>query len=335
MGYNRNNLKRIKEEYATKHLVAEKESDVRRRELHERLPDLAAIDRKLSGVGVELMGVALSAGGDKEARFAALRQETEELNRKRDALLVAAGYPADYTDVKYECEKCSDSGYVGIKMCDCMRNALIMAGYESSGIAQLLKTQTFENFSLDYYKAQPESYAMMEKIFAYVKNYAENFESGRSENIAMFGGTGLGKTHISSAIAKKVIEKGNDVFYVTAVDMVSDFEAEQFGGQHMAKGELTDRYFDCDLLIIDDLGAEMANQFTVSCLYNLLNVRINRRAATVLSTNLTQQELFKKYNERITSRVIGEFRILPFTGADIRMQKIKAGKTPVAKARQP
>jgi len=326
VGYNRKNLKRIKEEYSTKHLVAEREAEIKRRELHAELPQLADIDKKLSGVGVELMGVALSAGADKEARFAALRCETDALNKKRNELLVAAGYPADYTDVKYECEKCSDSGYVGIKMCDCMREALVMAGYESSGIAHLLRTQTFENFSLDYYKAKPESYAMMEKIFGYVKNYAENFESGKSENIAMFGGTGLGKTHISSAVAKKVIEKGNDVFYVTAVGMVSDFEAEQFGSEHMAKGELTDRYFDCDLLIIDDLGAELSNQFTVSCLYNLLNVRINRRAATIISTNLTQQELFKKYNERITSRIIGEFRILPFTGTDIRMQKIKGGK---------
>lgn len=322
MGYNRNNLKRIKEEYSTKHLIAEREADIRRRELHAKLPELEAIDRKLSRVGIDLMGVALELGGDKEAKFAALRKENEELNKKRDALLVAAGYPSDYTDVKYECEKCSDSGYVGIKMCDCMRNALVMAGYESSGIAELLRRQTFESFSLDYYKQNPESYKMMEKIFSYAKSYAENFQNGVSENIAMFGGTGLGKTHLSSAIAKKVIEKGNDVFYVTAVGMVSDFEAEQFGGQHMQRGELTDRYFDCDLLIIDDLGAEMANQFTVSCLYNLLNVRINRRAATILSTNLTQQELFKKYNERITSRVIGEFRILPFSGTDIRMQKI-------------
>lgn len=322
MGYNRNNLKRIKEEYSTKHLIAEREADMRRRELHAKLPELEAIDKKLSRVGIDLMGVALELGGGKEAKFAALRKENAELNNRRDALLVAAGYPADFTDVKYECEKCSDSGYVGIKMCDCMRNALVMAGFESSGIAELLKRQTFESFSLEYYKQNPESYKMMERILGYAKNYAESFESGKADSIAMFGGTGLGKTHLSSAIAKKVIEKGNDVFYVTAVGMVSDFEAEQFGGQRMEKGELTDRYFDCDLLIIDDLGAEMANQFTVSCLYNLLNVRINRHAATILSTNLTQQELFKKYNERITSRIIGEFRILPFTGTDIRMQKI-------------
>lgn len=322
MGYNRNNLRRIKEEFSTKHLIAEREAELLKRELHLKLPELAAIDKRLSGVGVDLMGVALDFGADKEARFAALRKENEELNKKRDELLVAAGYPADYTDVRYECEKCSDSGYVGIKMCDCMRNALVMAGYESSGIAELLRSQTFDNFSLDYYKQSPEGYKLMERILSYAKNYADGFKSGEAESIAMFGGTGLGKTHLSSAIAKTVIEKGNDVFYVTALGMVSDFEAEQFSNQHIARGELTDRYFDCDLLIIDDLGTEMANQFTVSCLYNLLNVRINRRAATILSTNLTQQELFKKYNDRITSRIMGEFRILPFTGKDIRMQKI-------------
>lgn len=324
MGYNRNNLRRIKEEYQTKHLVAEREAELCRKQIHAKLPEIAEIDRRLSRVGVELMGIALGGGADMEKRLMAKREETEALNKKRGELLAAAGFPADYTDVKYECDKCADSGYVGIKMCECMRSALVMAGFESSGIAQLLRTQTFENFSLDYYKQSLENYGKMEKIFQYAKNYADTFEAGKAENVAMFGGTGLGKTHLSSAIAKRVIEKGNDVYYVTAVNMVSDFEAEQFGAPSVQKGELTDRYFDCDLLIIDDLGTELSNQFTVSCLYNLLNVRINRGAATIISTNLTQQDLFKKYSDRITSRIMGEFRILPFTGNDIRMQKITA-----------
>ena len=322
MGYNRNNLKRIKEEYLTKHLTAENEAEALRRQIHLLVPEVADIDRKLSRIGVELMGIALKGGNDLEKSISEKRAETDRLNAARGALLEAAGYPADYTDVKYQCEKCADSGYVGIKMCDCMRNALIMAGYESSGIANLLKKQTFDNFSLDYYKNNPDRYKMMERILAFAKNYADNFEAGKAESIAMFGGTGLGKTHLSSAIAKRVIEKGNDVFYVTAVNMVGDFESEQFGSSQPQKGELTDRYFDCDLLIIDDLGTELSNQFTVSCLYNLLNVRINRGLATVISTNLSQQELFKKYNDRITSRIIGEFRILPFSGTDIRLQKI-------------
>ena len=323
MGYNRNNLRRIKEEYQTKHLIAEREAELCRKQIHAKFPEIADIDRKLSRVGVELMGIALGGGVDMEKRLIEKRKETDALNERRAQILEEAGFPADYTHVKYECEKCADSGYVGIKMCDCMRNALVMAGFESSGIAELLRTQTFENFSLDYYKQSKESYNIMERIFNYVKSYAEKFEAGKAENVAMFGGTGLGKTHLSSAIAKRVIEKGNDVYYVTAVNMVSDFEAEQFGSSSVQKGELTDRYFDCDLLIIDDLGTELSNQFTVSCLYNLLNVRINRGAATVISTNLTQQDLFKKYSDRITSRIMGEFRILPFTGDDIRMQKIK------------
>lgn len=326
MGYNRSNLRRIKEEYQTKHLAAERDAELCRKQIHAKLPEVADIDRRLSRVGVELMGIALGGGEDMKKRLIEKRRETDALNEKRAQILVAAGFPADYTDVKYECVKCADSGYVGIKMCDCMRNALVMAGFESSGIAELLRTQTFENFSLDYYKKSKESYNMMERIFDYVKDYAENFESGKAENLAMFGGTGLGKTHLSSAIAKRVIEKGNDVYYVTAVNMVSDFEAEQFGSRSVEKGEFTDRYFDCDLLIIDDLGTELSNQFTVSCLYNLLNVRINRGLATVISTNLTQQDLFNKYSDRITSRIMGEFRLLPFVGDDIRMQKIKASR---------
>lgn len=324
MGYNSKNLRRIREEYKTKHLIAENEADERRRRVHLLLPELAEADKRLSRLGAELMAVAIMEGGEvKEKKFAKLREESQAINAKRREILVAAGYPADYTDVKYQCTKCSDSGYDGIKMCDCMRNDLIMAGFESSGIAELLRKQTFDNFSLDYYKQNPDSYKMMERIFAFAKSYAEGFKSGEADNLAMFGGTGLGKTHLSTAIARRVIEKGNDVLYVTATGMVSDFEAEQFGSPQIAKGELTDKYFECDLLIIDDLGAELANQFTVSCLYNLLNVRINRRGATVISTNLTQQELFKKYSERITSRIMGEFKILPFSGTDIRMQKIK------------
>ena len=323
MGYNRNNLRRIREKYETKHLIAEKKSDMLKAELYLELPELEKVDRQLSGLGVRLMGVALSLGDDKEKGLAELKAENGELLKRRAEILRGAGYPEDYTDVKYECLLCADSGYVGIKMCECMRNELILAGFESSGISELLRTQTFEGFRLDYYKANKDGLNMMTKIFDFAKRYAEEFDARTSSNLAMFGGTGLGKTHLSSAIARKVIEKGNDVYYTSAVSLVSDFEAEQFGGEHLKRGELTDKYFDCDLLIIDDLGAEMSNQFTLSCLYNLLNVRINRKTPVIISTNLTQNELLKKYNERIASRIFGEFKILPFTGSDVRMQKIK------------
>ena len=126
--------------------------------------------------------------------------------------------------------------------------------------------------------------------------YAETFEAGKSGNLVLFGGTGLGKTHLSSAVARGVIERGYDVFYVSAVSMLSDFERERFGNS--AGGETgvgTDRYFSCDLLIIDDLGTEVNNQFTTSVLYNLINTRLNKRQSTVINTNLTQEEFRRRY----------------------------------------
>lgn len=323
MAYNKNNFKKIKEEYATKHLVAEQAAELRRAEIHAAIPDVARIDALLAKTGLSLMGAALVDKTERERRFEELKAENLRLNAVRDKLLVSAGYPADYTDVKYECTACSDSGYVGIKMCDCMKRALTLAGFESSGISRLLETQTFDNFSLDFYAEKPDIHRTMSGLFAFAKEYAEHFDPATSQNLLMMGGTGLGKTHLSSAIARRVIEGGFDVFYVTAINMVSDFEAEQFGNHRGVRGEFTDKYFDCDLLILDDLGTELANQFTISCLYNVLNMRINRRLPTVISTNLMQNELMQKYSERITSRLFGEFRILPFLGTDIRLQKLR------------
>lgn len=324
MGYNRNNLKRIREEYATKHLIAEKAAEAKRFELHAALPEVARIDAKLARTGLDLMGAALSDKAERERRMAELRAENERLNAERDRILAAAGYPTDYSDVKYDCPDCSDSGYVGIRMCDCMKKALTLAGFESSGIGRLIETQTFDNFDPNYHNYNPDAMAAMTRNLEAARVFAEKFDPATSRGLAMFGGTGLGKTHLSSAIARRVIERGFDVLYTSAVDLFADFETEQFGNR-IPRGELTDKYFDCDLLILDDLGAEMTNQFTVSCLYNLLNARLNRHLPMILSTNLDQKSFMQTYHERITSRILGEFDSLLFRGRDIRLQK-KMGK---------
>lgn len=320
MGYNKENFKRIREEYATKHLVAENEANVKRSLVHAKFPEIAQIDSELSKTWLDIMQASLSA--NREEEISRLKAKNIELNTRRDAILTSAGYPANYTDPQYSCSKCADSGYVGINMCDCMKKELINAGFESSGIAKLLDTQTFENFSLDYYRYNEDIFQKMQFVYNVVKKYADEFDPATSGNLALFGGTGLGKTHLSSALARRVIEKGYDVVYVTAIQLVSDFETEQFSQRTVSRGEFTDRYFDCDLLLIDDLGAENVNQFTISTIYNLINIRINRKMPTVISTNCMQNELMKKYSERITSRIYGEFRPLIFLGNDVRMLKL-------------
>ncbi|MBQ7911303.1 MAG: ATP-binding protein [Clostridia bacterium] len=313
---------RIREEYATKYLIAREEADLRRAEIHLAIPEVAEIDRALGRTGLSLMEASMQ-GEDVQSRIAAVRRTNEDLRHVRAELLTSHGYPADYTEVRYECPLCNDSGFVDTRMCICMKKKLVEAGFEASGMGNLLREQSFENFDLTYYQSDPTALRRMEQILARMRLYTETFEAGKSGNLVLFGDTGLGKTHLSSAVARGVIERGCDVFYVSAVSMLSDFERERFGNS--AGGETgvgTDRYFSCDLLIIDDLGTEVNNQFTTSVLYNLINTRLNKRQSTIINTNLTQDEFRKRYWDRITSRVLGEYTVLPFLGTDVRAQKL-------------
>lgn len=323
MGYNRDNYKRIREEYQTKYLRARDAADARRLELHSRFPAVAELDRALSATGLEIMRVTLEGGEERERKLAEIRARNELLVSARAEFLTAAGYPADYSSIRYDCELCGDSGYVDGKMCTCMRRALTLAGYESSGIADLLQTQTFDSFSLDYYRQDPKAYERMAYNFKVMKNYAAEFSADRMHNLLLMGSTGLGKTHLSSAVARAVIDRGFDVLYVTAVGMLADFEYQRFGNSiNGDEGENVVRYYDCDLLIIDDLGTEVINQFTLSCIYNVINIRLTRKKSTIISTNLKQRELLEKYWDRVTSRLFGEYLPLMFVGTDVRRVRI-------------
>jgi DNA replication protein DnaC len=259
-------------------------------------------------------------GGNVDDAVAAMREENESLRRMRGELLVQAGYPADYTDIRYRCEACGDTGFIGTKMCACMRRELVLAGYESSGIGRLMQTQSFDTFSLDYYPAQDRG--GMETNYRTLREFAAHFDSRRGENYLLIGTTGLGKTHLSTSVARLVIDSGFDVVYDTAQGVFSAFEAAQFGRDEDAGEE---KYLRCELLILDDLGTELTNNFTVACLYNIINTRLNNHLSTIINTNLTHSELRTRYADRITSRLFGEFRPLLFTGSDIRREKLKRG----------
>lgn len=327
MGYNQENFRRIRAEYETKAMKAEEAADERREELYRVIPGLRDLDRALSGFGLRLMKQAME-GGDTQAGVASLQAENERIQAARRDLLARYGYPADYCSPRYECPKCRDSGYIGIRMCTCMRKKLTEAGMMSSGLGSLMKTQSFENFSLDYYKNDPAAFARMQDNLQKIRVYATNFGgpewSKIAHNMLFFGGTGLGKTHLSTSIARVVIEHGYDVFYNSAVGMLADFETQRFGNSAvLGDADNTSRYTTCDLLILDDLGTELVNQFTLSVLYTVINTRMNLAKATIISTNLTAAELRKTYSDRITSRLFGEFNPIPFVGTDVRKLKIR------------
>ena len=318
MAYNPDNYRRIAAEYKDKNLRAKQAAEARRAELHRAIPQVADIDSELSKTGLRIMREALGGREGLDARIKKLEEGNAILLEAREMLLMANGYPADYSAVKYECDECMDTGFINGRMCKCMRRALNMAGYESSGVLKLVEKQNFETFDLGFYEGADRT--NMARILARTRSYAQCFD-GSMRNLLFIGTTGLGKTHLSSAIAKEVVEKGYDVVYESAQKIFSDFEAEKFG--RTAQGEdRTGKYLDCDLLIIDDLGTEMQSQFTVSCLYNLVNSRLIAEKSMIISTHVRKEELLANYTDRITSRLFGEFEICVFAGKDIRSQKL-------------
>lgn len=321
MSYNNSVYKKIYDEYSQKYLIARQKATERERELHRLFPEIAEIDQELSKTGLEIFSASLS-GEDYKEKIACVREKNESLQAKRASILIGKGYPADYSHVKYECEKCGDTGFVDNTMCSCMREALTLAGIENSGFASLIKEQRFDNFSLDYYANNPKFYERMKSNVEFLEKYVCSFSPYSSKSVLLMGGTGLGKTHLSSAVAKGVIEKGFDVFYTSAIDLFSTFETDHFKNYSKEPNELIERYFESDLLIVDDLGTEMITPFSVSTLFNLLNDRMVRKKPTIVSTNLTREEIKNKYNDRITSRICGEYQVLPFWGTDVRAQKL-------------
>ena len=317
MGFNSEDFIRIREEYSKKYLKAREAAEERRREVYVKIPELRALDNILASTAMQIMEAISSE--DTEASIARVRENNVKLLAQRAEILRAFGYPEDYTDAHYECEACGDTGYVDTKMCACMRRALVEAGYRSSGIAALMKTQSFENFSAEYYQNPAE----MKRIADALKRFSESFDKETYKNFLFIGGTGLGKTHLSTSVAAKVVERGFDVQYVSACSMISEFEAKRFGYRETKDSANTERYYSADLLIIDDFGTEISNQFTVSCFYDVINTRMISAKSTIINTNLGKNEIKERYGDRITSRLFGEYLPIIFSGTDIREQKIR------------
>ena len=310
--YGYTNYQKIKADIEERRLSAIAISEERNELVRERSEKIREIDRELTLTGLKLFRAAC-VGDD----VAPIKERNRELSNMRKKALLDLGYPEDFTEVHYSCEKCSDSGFIDGKMCSCFREALIKENIKSSGMGVLIEKQSFEKFVID--STLPEEERLrLERIVKTAKDYAQNFKAG-NKNLVFLGTTGTGKTHISTSIAKVVIERGFEVLYDTAQNIFSAFEEDKFRsgyGPYTPKGE---KYLDCDLLIIDDLGTEFVTQFSTACLYNLINTRINKGLPFIISSNLTNKQLLDTYDSRIVSRIIGSSSLVfVFPGKDKR-----------------
>ncbi|MBR2930090.1 MAG: ATP-binding protein [Clostridia bacterium] len=312
--YSYQNYQKAKETIENRRQRAIAMADARDNEVRQLSETIKEIDSELTGTGLLLFKTACG-GGDIEP----IKRRNLELMAKRKAELVRLGLPEDYTEVHYTCKRCSDSGFVDTRMCSCLKELLVMMNIESSGMGKLIEKQSFENFDLEWYRTSEEDYKRMVYNVRCAREYAESFGGG-AKNLLLIGNTGTGKTHISTSIAKAIISKGFDVLYDSAQNIVAAFEQDRFHSGYGERESSAEKYMECDLLILDDLGTEFVNQFTVSCLYNLINTRQNRGKSTIISTNLSPEELSGKYEGRIYSRIVGcDYKVLVFKGKDHRI----------------
>lgn len=314
MAYSQDVYSRAAEVLDRRKEKANMEAQARFDEISEKIPALEDIQRELSQIGLSISKVYF-ASSDMKADIENLMHKSLKLQEDKRRLLRENGYDEDALAVKFTCDACKDTGFIGNRRCKCHKE--LLKSIERSDLAKIAPIEdcTFDSFETKYYPDVPRA----ERIKANCVKYATQFTT-KSKNIIFYGGTGLGKTHLSLAIANAVINRGYSVVYGTAQNLLNDLQNENFGRYDNI------RYYEkavmnCDLLIIDDLGTEFKNSYTTAELYNIINSRILSRLPTIISTNFTQNELEDKYDQRITSRIVGEYSPLTLMGNDIRYIK--------------
>ena len=326
MAYTGEVLRRARERLAQAKAEREAENAEHLRRAYRQVPRLAEIDRALRLTMAQAAQTVFQQGGDPQAEFARIRQENQALQRERE-WLVEDNFEEGFLDDAPVCTVCGGSGYVGARMCECLRELCRQEQKKELTLLTGAARETFEGFRLSYYSDQLDPNlgvsprAVMTGTLQTCRRYAQSFTL-KSGNLLLNGNPGLGKTFLSACIARTVADGGYSVVYETAVHLFSCLEEAKFTDSQEAKRQ-AEKYTACDLLIVDDLGTEMTTQFVSSALYTVLNDRLLAGSPTVVSTNLQSDEIARRYSPQIASRLLGSYRLVAFVGEDIRLQKAR------------
>lgn len=310
-------------DYNARQLRSQHLSEARIAEAYEQVPALKEIDEAIASCSVAQAKRLLD--GDTAA-LSTLRTQLAAFRSKKAALLKEHGFPADYFEPVYTCPDCKDTGYIDGKRCHCLKQAAINLVYTQSNLKEILQKENFKTFSFDYYSSEDvnpatgmSSLATAQDAVAKCRDFIGHFKDTFS-NLYLYGDTGIGKTFLSNCVAKELMDQGYSVIYFTAFQLFDILSKGVFKRDEEALLAYRN-IFDCDLLIIDDLGTELANSFTTSQMFLCLNERILRRKPTIISTNLGMNQLAEIYSERVLSRILSNYTLIKLFGADIRILK--------------
>ena len=301
--------------------------ETRRQQIYASVQGYQELEESVSGVAAATAKLVLE--GDDTARDA-LKNRLSEISQKRARLLTDAGFPPDYLEPIYTCPDCQDTGYVvgedNLKeKCRCFRQQELSLRYAQSNIQDMIRRENFSTLSYEYY--QGDDLQHFRSAVTLSKDFTENFKEGY-RNLFFYGTVGTGKSFLSGCIACELLQAGFSVIYFSASGLFDRLARYAFDSR--SRETLQDFYEDlyqCDLLIIDDLGTEVTNSFVTSQLFACLNERSLRKKSSIISTNLSLEELRDRYSDRIFSRITSNFSLCKLTGPDIRIYRKRMANT--------
>lgn len=308
-------------EEQTKDNITKRDMEIKK--VYELIPEIEEIDKQVSVIGSNTLKKIFSEPDNGDAKKE-MNDKFRILSQRKKELLLKNNIPLDFDKIKYKCELCKDTGYIeGVGRCSCFRQRMIDLLYEKSNMGELLKRQSFDKFDDDFYSRSKVKgydntpYDNMAKIKKFCMDFCDSFDKP-SKSLVFYGDTGLGKTFMSSCIAKKIMDKGYTVIYIRAIRLFKLFDDDRFG--RIEDG--LDWLYNCDLLIIDDLGTEINTKNNTPYLLELINERIDNGKKMIINTNNNFDGLEKLYTKRFTSRLMESFDVMNFYGDDIRRQKL-------------
>lgn len=321
MGYDRKVNEEALNQLKHRRQSAEAAAEAALEDFYARCPRALEVKRRMASNAAQA-GRDVVSGGDVRAALEKRKAQGLALSREYEELLAGCGLTPRDIAPQYTCPDCRDTGFVDGRMCRCLEQLRKNLAYRQLSGKLPLTESTFQSFSLDYYQEDPEAYRQMSEILRTCQTYAQRFRAD-SPSLLFKGGTGLGKTHLSLAIANAALEKGFGVVYGSAQNFAMALEKERFQQDGAGTGEQLKA---CDLLILDDLGTEFPSGYVNAALYDIVNSRMLAAKPTIISTNLSLKELEERYSPRFASRIAGSYGKLEFLGRDVRVQRRKAGR---------
>lgn len=324
-------IRNILVSYERKRDRAESDLEDRKKDVYSQIPKIKEIDDEIAKLGLKLTRLVLTNPSKKDEIILESKSKMEELKLKKESLLKKYKVPEWYLNIQYECNICKDKGFLkNGQKCNCLKQEIINEAYKMSNISRSLETQNFSTLDTSIFSKEklPGSnispYENMLNIIPICELFVINFDKDNGENLLFYGEVGLGKTFMCNCIAKALLDKGYVVIYQTAFKMFEIIEDYKFKNEnnHITKDNY-DNLFECDLLIIDDLGTELSNGFTNSELFHIINTRLMSGKKTIISTNLVPYDLGQAYTGRNLSRILDRFKILNFIGKDLRWESKK------------